>query len=405
MLTFYSVIAAFVAAPLSIWFAMVWFRRPAFAMGTGVALSVLSLTQFFPNSLRFALAASLVPHAVTALYASSRGTSPNRHLVFPGVAPVLIYVGMCGLSTIWSLNPRQTVISTIAWIVLLVFALSFRQLLSVHELRTIMFRILLVFFLVSCVTLATPFGWAGGRARGVFQNANAASIFVFLLAGLSIWMGKKYFRWLLPMCVVFTFLSGSRAGMLALIITLVVPFYGQMSVRQKALSAFGGLLALFPIGGAVMDFLSKNSSDAALLRTDNTREDAVIVAAQFIAEHPWLGAGYRGTPPGLGSSSFLKMFAEFGFGTIFAAIILVVAYIVWAKADSVMLALSLATIVDCLFEDWLLTAGAPMLLIFFTLLMSTPQKVREGVTPPAPEPKPASALRRRIAGTSTRVRA
>ncbi|AZA08245.1 O-antigen ligase family protein [Corynebacterium pseudopelargi] len=377
MLTFYSVLAAIIAAPLAIWFSMVWFRRPAFAMGTGAALSVLSLTQFFPDSLRLALAASLVPHAITALYAATRGTSPNKDLRFPSVIPVALYVGMCALSILWSLDRAQTITSTLAWVVLAMFALTFRQLVPYKKIRVIFFYILLGFFIACIFALLTPFGWAGGRARGVFQNANASAIFAFLLAGLSIWMGKKYYRWLLPLCFVFIFITGSRAGMLGFIAVVVVSFYWRMNTLQKLFSFGLALIALFPVGNVVLNFLTSGETDAVLLRTDNTREDTTVLALDFIKENPWLGAGYRATPPGLGSNSYLKLLAEFGIVAIFAGVVLAIAYISWSRVDSVMFGLTIATLIDCLFEDWLLTAGAPMLLIYFVLLMSTPQPQKD----------------------------
>lgn len=388
-----SMVLALLLAPVMVWAGMMWFRRPGLAMGVGVASSVLSLTQFFPNSLRYALAMSLVPHAITALYMVSNRTSPNRHLRFPAMLPVLIYVGMCLLSTLWSLSPVQTLVSTFAWLVLFVFALTFRQVLPVQRIRSITFYILLVFFLASVLALATPWGWNGGRARGVFQNANAASIFVFLLAGLSIWMGKKYYRWVLPLCVIFTFLSGSRAGMLALITVVVVAFYARLSRLQKFLALVFALLTAFPVGNAVLSFITSGKSNAILLRTDNTREDTIIQAVDFIRTHPWLGAGYRATPAGLGSSSYLKMLAEFGFLAVFAAFVLIIAYVAWSKVDPVMLGITCATLIDCAFEDWLLTAGAPMLLIFFLLLMSTPQSLKPGMEPPPPPAKKSMTLR------------
>lgn len=232
---------------------------------------------------------------------------------------------------------------------------------------------------MSWAALVLPQGWGGERARGVFSNANAAAIIAFLLIGVSLWMGAKHYRIIIPLALLFVILTGSRAGLLAALIVITVALFAHLSTRGRITVVGISAIAAYPALIWGSQSIPSSSYSPEILRTANTRADAWDIAFDFIRSRPWLGAGYRATPEGLGSTSYLKMLAEFGIIGSILAVALIVGYILWSRADYIMMAITLGALVNAIFEDWLLTAGAPMLAVYLLLLMSTPQGMKRSV--------------------------
>lgn len=361
-----------ILAPFVIWFSLSVWRRPVFAMVSGLILAVFSLTHFGHSDLRYALAILLLPHFATAIWSfrnQPRGTLPSF------MAPVA-FVAVAYLSFIWSREPIQSVLSATAWVILLLFIFTFRWTVSTKQVRQTVFFVLLGFFFLSVLFLVSPEAWEAGRARGLFTNANTAGIFTFLLIGCSLWMGRKYWPWVIPAGLVYITATGSRAALLAAVLLLLVVPLARMGWRHRLV--LGGLAVAvgYPALLWILDWVETFQVDEAtsVLRSDNTRADRWSASLAFIQQNPWLGAGYGAAPPMVDHNSYGKLFAEFGLFIAIFGVILIASYFWWSRRDSVMLGITIGTLFNTFFEDWLLSAGAPMLIIYLLLVMSTPQR-------------------------------
>ena len=364
-------LALIVAVPFVIWFILQSLVRPAFAMALGLGLAVFSLTHFGAPGLRYALALALMPHLGYAIRRYRLGSTTS----LPPFAVPLAYVSVCFTSIIWSLDPTKTLAAGLAWLILLLFVFTFRSLLASEAIRRIIFSILLLSFVSSVAFLVSSEGWEANRARGIFTNANSAGIFTFFLIGVSLWMGKKYWIWIVPSGLVFIVASGSRASLLATVILLLVAMVSAVERRLRLAVSALLLFAGIPVSRWAWNRLQQIEVDSeSVLRTNNSRERTWGAAFSFIQENPVFGAGYRATPPLVGSSSFIKLVAEFGFGFSIFGCLLVGAYFWWSRYDPIMLGITLGAFANTIFEDWLLTAGAPMLAVYLLLVMSTPQR-------------------------------
>lgn len=345
--------------------------KPQLAMAVGLVTSLLSLSSLGVPELRYALVLAFIPHIGTAIKNTNRGT----HCYYPSFKVLLLYVLICFISIIWSLNPFESFISSAAWLILLLFVYTFRTLLTPESIRRIVFFVLLGFFIVSLIFLVSPEGWAGGRARGIFNNANAAGIYTFLLLGVSLFMGRRYWLWLFPVGLVFIFATGSRAALLSVLVVISISVFSSVNNRLRipiVVLLFSSML--YPIRWFWNWLQQLDVEGDSILRTNDSRASTWEVAFSFIRENPYLGAGYGATPPLIGSSSYIKLVAEFGFVFAVFGILVACSYIQWSRHEPIMLGLTLGVLLNTFFEDWLLTAGAPMLAVYLLLVMSTPQQ-------------------------------
>lgn len=368
-----------VLATLSLgWLIVNIVTRPTVAFTVGLLLTVFSLSQFGLREMRFGIALVLLPHLWRAIR-TARGNSDRKlpSFLIPG-----IYVFVCFLSIVWSLAPLQTALSASAWVMLLLFVFTFRSLLNAETIRKRVFFILLASFFASVVLSAAPLGWVSGRLTGVFLNANSAGIYTFLLMGVSLWMGKRYWIWIIPAGTIVIIFTGSRASLLAIAVMFMVILIGRADWRMR-MPIIGLVIS---IGGPIVLWVwrqtqSIEAEGSSVLRTNNSRENVWGIAIDFIQKNPVLGAGYRATPESIGSSSYFKLLAEFGFAFAGAGIMLAIFYLWWSRFDIVMLGITCGTLVNAIFEDWLLTAGAPMLAVYLMVLYASPQRTSSLSTP------------------------
>lgn len=365
------VLAVIVLGPILIVTIFSSFTNPKTAMAAGIVSSLLSLSSFGIPELRYVLALVVIPHLGAAIKNSKQGAS-GYYATFN--IP-LLYVFVCFVSLLWSLSPSDTFVSSAAWLILLLFVFVFRNLVTSECVRSIVFYVLLGFFVVSLIYLISPEGWAGGRARGIFNNANAAGIYTFLLLGLSLFMGRRFWLWLFPAGLAFIFATGSRAALLAVIVLMAISLLfkvdGRLRLTFTILLCSIVVYALHWLWNWIQHLDVEGDS---ILRTNNSRASSWEVAFSFIRENPYLGAGYGATPPIIGSSSYIKLVSEFGFLFAGFGFLLAGAYILWSRHDHLMLGITIGTLINTFFEDWLLTAGAPMLAVYLLLVMTTTQK-------------------------------
>lgn len=360
---------ALAASPVVAWLFLVWWRHPAVAYAFGIAISLFSLTQLGTPALRFAVILPLFPHIAYAIIDAAR--SPRSTMPSPTVP--IIYTATCALSILWSQLPHETLAGVAAWGIVLTFILSFRQIMPERDIKKITLGVLLGFVAASVPFLATSNGWWAGRARGIFYNANSLGIVCLLALAISMWYGYKLWIPLaIPLLGIMT-LTASRASFLSAIVAIVVATIPRMKPAYKfTLIAFATISAYPAFRWATAQIVSLDASEDSLLRTNNSRDTTWSAILDVIDKNPLIGVGYDAGPPMI-ANSYLKLVAEFGIIASAAGVALVISYLVWARADTTLFAFALAGCVNGIFEDWLLTAGAPYLLIFLMILMSSPK--------------------------------
>lgn len=373
-------------APLLAWFTFSVLRRPVFALASGLTLVVFSLTHFGTPELRYVLVVLLLPHLAAAI----RNTRQQPVGVFPSFLIPVIFVITAFLSVVWSREPAQSFLSATAWVILLVFIFTFRSTVGPERIRQVAFFVLLTFFLLSLIFLVSPEAWEAERARGLFFNANTAGIFTFLLIGCSLWMGRKYWPWVIPAGMVYILATGSRASLLGAVTLLLVFAVAKVTWRHRLVLVGLAVAIGYPTALWALEKVREIqvNQSTSVLRSANTREERWEASLEFIQQNPWLGAGYGAAPYMVDHNSYAKLFAEFGVLMAAPGIILIVSYAWWSRRDPVMLGITAATLLNTFFEDWLLSAGASMLVIFLLLVMSTPQKVQDHETDEEPRATP-----------------
>lgn len=369
-LPLFGIIGGIILILILIWLAILIMMRPVPALAVGLVLAISSLSSFSTPVLRISIAAVLIPHFLNAVAISKQG----RNTKLPSFTIALVYVATCFLSMLWSSDALETIISASAWIILLLFIFTFRSTIDPQTIQKVIFYVLLSFFCLSVIFLLTPLGWEAGRATGVFDNANASGIFTFLLIGLSVGMGRKFWIWVVPAGTFLILATGSRAALLAVIVFGIVVLLGRTDWRLRWPFIGISISVGIPLATWVWKQIqSMQTDDTSVLRTNNSRENVWGLAFEYIRLNPVLGAGYGATPRGIGSSSYLKLLAEFGFAFAWTGIALAIAYLWWSRKNIVTLGITAGTLINTIFEDWLLTAGAPMLIVYLLFVMSTIQ--------------------------------
>lgn len=370
-LTLTLIFAGIVLAPALVWLIILFHRRPVFAMALGLGLSLLSVTHFGHPAMRVALAVVLLPHLPAAIKKFRETTTST----LPSLLPFIIFTALAFVSLLWSRMSMDTFTAAGAWVILLLFLFTFRTLLSAETIRLTVFLVLLVIVAACAVFLLLPDGWWEGRARGMFTNANTLGIVTFLFVGSSLWRGRKIWLWAVPAGLALITATGSRAALMAVVVTLFVVLGAQLGWRYRIVLAGVAIPVLYPLYFWVTWSLEQISTDpTSILRTSNTRSERWEAAIEFISANRWLGAGHGATPYMVDHNSYFRLFAEFGMILSFVGVFVVLGYVWWSRRDPVMLGLTVGVLVNTFFEDWLLSAGASMLGVYLILLVSTPQR-------------------------------
>lgn len=203
------------------------------------------------------------------------------------------------------------------------------------------------------------------RLRGVLENANALGFAAFALGAVSI--AAHLVRWqsLLGLGVALSclVLSGSRASMLALIIVAFGLAIGRIR-RARIVVAFSSaavILAWLLSPAALADLF--------LFRTTDTRSAGFEIVQHAISESFWTGLGELPMATRVAGSPFAAgitggVLGLIGLGAMYFGLIRG-----FATSRPRALSLVVAGIVHSLFESWMLSFSAPMLVTFFVLLV------------------------------------
>lgn len=229
------------------------------------------------------------------------------------------------------------------------------------------------------------------RLRGVFENANELGFVAFALGAVSLAARIVPWQSILGLGVALTcmVLSGSRASLLALMVVAWGLAIGGVRRAQRtvALLAIAVIIGWLVAPGVV--------ADIPLLRTADTRSHGIEIMHQAMSESFWTGLGDLPTDTRVAGSPFAAgitggMWGLVGLGVIYVALIRGC-----AASRPRAFSLVIAGIVHSVFESWMLSFSAPMLLTFFVMLLGfvkldatdewTDRRAGSGRVGPSPE--------------------
>jgi hypothetical protein len=223
--------------------------------------------------------------------------------------------------------------------------------------------------LAMVLALSVAYGWAlpsvgiaGGRLRGITDNANSLGFYAFLLGSLALIIVKQT-----SARIVLFALSGgvivwtsSRASMLALGIVVLSLLFSRRSLT--AVLAAVGVIGACIVGWVAWPGVSDMGS--ALLRANNSRSLSFDTAIQAFHSSPLIGLGMGNNANEIASSP-LRALADGGIGGLVAVVILWVSLLWFSRQGGIRtVGFAVAAIVHSLFEGWLLSPVSPFLLIF-----------------------------------------
>lgn len=203
------------------------------------------------------------------------------------------------------------------------------------------------------------------RLRGVLENANGLGFVAFALGALSLAARLVPWQSALGLGVALTclFLTASRASMLAFVIVAIGLAIGR--ARRAQLVVVFGVIGVSFVWLWSPEFLA----DVPLLRATDTRSMGFEIMQSAMSESFWTGLGALPSEVRVAGSPFAAgitggMLGLIGLGTMYIALL-------WGFASSRPRALTLlvAGIAHSVFESWILSFSAPMLLTFFVALV------------------------------------
>ena len=206
---------------------------------------------------------------------------------------------------------------------------------------------------------------AGGRARGILQNANGLGLVALLSLALML-PNRKLRTLVLPLALAALLLSGSRSAAIASVaILLVFVFTRSNSARDWAKShVVRGALVIFLVLGVLWvwgDSTAKESVQApssSILRTSDSRTEYWSDAITKILQEPILGTGL-GASTGYVVNSYLTIVVELGFAGL-SIIVLWIWFVLksWSKLDEASRLVIVGASISGFFESWLASGGS-----------------------------------------------
>lgn len=358
-----AVIASFILAYVA-------YRSPVAGLGVFLVEFTLPLTQV---SIGFDARLLAVPSLLGLVLQADRSQlsgqiSPTLRRVFSRLLPI----GLFALGSIlWSSDPTRTIQYAIAFlaVMLLYWSLRFAD---PQRIQALIINFVGITMIVSLALLPlSSMGFLAGRARGIFANPNGLALFVALAYP---WLHSKR-QWRLPItvtCITLGYLSGSRAGLAALILEVLILHIPARGVRKRLVFAIPLLASILYLGlqASSEQYAASqaSASGASILRPTNSRGATWYAAFEVWRTSPAFGIGAGALPIEAGDS-YLKLLAETG--VIGAGIGL---FSLWGaiapaiRQSRYTAALAAGALADALFESWLFTAGS----VYFVLLWLYP---------------------------------
>lgn len=226
--------------------------------------------------------------------------------------------GLIFLSFLWSAVPDLTLKRSVTFLGLILFGLNVSARYSLREQLFILAWTMGILVGINFIfTLALPSvgietGEHGGAWRGVYVQKNllarmaVLSSITFLLAALES-HSKRHILWIgLGLSVLLVLLSTSKGALVTFIVLLIIlPLFSALRAsRSMALPLF--IIALLCVSFFVIVLIGNTESIVKFLGRDLTltgRTGIWSVVIGKIAQHPWVGYGYKGFWLGLEGDS------------------------------------------------------------------------------------------------------
>lgn len=220
-----------------------------------------------------------------------------------------------------------------------------------------------VIVLSICLGVLSP-GLAveGSRLRGYFENANSLGFVVFLGVAVAILLPVGFALRLVLLVAGFVALvwSGSRASLLASLVLLC----GWIVLRRPVLGALiflGGIIA----GQSALTYVSGISPEfEALFRDNNSRLGSVETALSDWRSSPVFGLGLNQESSVIASSQLRALAQGGALGAIAIILMCIILIVMAARRNRLVFVFTIAGVIHSFFEGWMLSPGAPLLMIF-----------------------------------------
>ncbi|WP_404290630.1 O-antigen ligase family protein [Glutamicibacter arilaitensis] len=286
----------------------------------------------------------------------------------PFLVPSLVLCSLMVLSIAWSEAPAESLGAAIGYASVLLFLVIHSRYLSTGRSQQIVTGILSILMITSmlAVLAGLPFAFLGDRARGLTSNPNAFGIFAVFWLSVSARASPRILFSVWAISLTAIVMAASRASLVAAVVVIaVIIFYrlGSRFYRVLAIFVLSVVTGWFLVYG--FEMLSK-TTDAKILRTNNSRTDEVSQAIDIFQSHLWLGGGagaYMFEP-----GSMLKLAAELGLLGMLVAAVLIPSYLVRTSADFPVRAAVIGSVVNASIEGWLFTGGSVFLLFLLVLV-------------------------------------
>lgn len=283
-----------------------------------------------------------------------------------------IFVSLAGFivlsvaSLLWSISPSRTIEGVAGLVLLTLGVYVFANTAEWHDSLLATFRVVsLVCGLSILVVLLDPtVAFEGGRLRGIVENANGlgtlAAFAALIAAGWT-----RHAQYTVPVFMVIIIASGSRGGMLAAIVGLVL--LSMTSERGRA-SAGVKLFFITYVAAALLVYWYLFRPDLVVLRVDDSRSGVWLDLLPYIASYWPLGSGLA-TLEIFSTNSFLKAGVELGLLGLVLAVsyLIVLCFVAWG--DMRLVGIWAAGLVTALVESWLLAGGSYYSFLFVSIFV------------------------------------
>lgn len=295
----------------------------------------------------------------------------HEHASFPRFSRAIIGTGVgFGIYLAASKLAHGDVLATLTGLIVFLFVALLAHVLlhyySTYEITAGAHAAFLLICVASLVAqqVAPEVATENSRLRGVLENANGLGFVAFALGSVS--LAGRFGPWqsLLGVGVALSclFLSGSRASMLALVLVGFGFAIGGIR-RARWVMTFGTIAAI------ATWLLSPGAfADVLLLRTSDTRSVGFDVMQEAMSKSFLIGLGELPEGTRVAGSVFTAGITGGALGLFGLSVMYIC--LMWGFTPSRPRAFTLvaAGIIHSLFESWILSFSAPMLLTFFIML-------------------------------------
>lgn len=289
--------------------------------------------------------------------------------------PLAVSAGWLSLSSLWSSGAPSYILTQFF------FAAGLAGLISLTLSRPAEVRIALS--IVGVIVIATSLAYLaalpgtaylGGRLRGPLKNPNtlAAILPLILPAIVATWRRTAIPAWAASALLIW--LTGSRAGLLALALQGALWAWGQLRVAGRvSLSLLAVVLGYLWVPNIMQQIASGGAGDSSVLRGNNSRDAVWAYSQELVAQHPIRGSGLASYTSDFETGS--SVYAVWIQGGLVAGVLITGTFLlalwrakstrdwrIWVIAGG---------LVNAAFEGWILAAGTVPALILWACVAGT----------------------------------